>query len=95
MQNIRTVVQLNKEEYFHGKYTKCLETPFRSVLPLRWTSMVHLYPSSFSASLKRAHLFGFFSGVTNGVIYFILLTLFLVGAHLVNKNAVTLEAIFQ
>ena len=52
IQNIRTVAQLNKEEYFAEKYATCFEIPFRSAL-----KRAHVF-GLFFGIISGVYLFG-------------------------------------
>ncbi|CAF4169043.1 unnamed protein product [Rotaria sp. Silwood2] len=74
IQNIRTVVQLTKEDYFYEQYCSLLEIPYQS-------------------SIKRANLVGLFFSLTNSIMYFSVVALFSLGAHLIQEDKITFDSL--
>jgi ATP-binding cassette subfamily B (MDR/TAP) protein 1 len=88
IQNIRTVVQLTKEDYFYNEYCGLIKIPYRYCISF-YDGLMMIVIVYYRSAIKRANLFGVFFGFTNSVMFFSLAALFRLGAYLLQNNKVT------
>lgn len=91
IQNIRTVMQLTKEDYFSQQYAQLLNIPFRYVMPI--DSMYHQTPMQriYRSAMVQAHVSGVLFSLSESVMHFVGAVISSFGSFLIARNDISFE----
>lgn len=92
IQNIRTVTQLSKEDYFYQEYCRLLDSVYQyeQLYP-----SIELYFFYFRSSGVRLQILSGLYAVTSAVFFFAMAALIFLGAKLINQGAITFTDFFM